>query len=91
MLDIKKVRANFDEVKEKLSKRGEDFTDFDKFGGLDEKRRELIAKAEVLKAERNKVSQQIAEMKRNKENADDVIARMREVGDEIKELDEELR
>ena len=90
MLDIKRVRANFDEVKEKLSKRGEDLSDFDKFGELDEKRREFIAKTEVLKAERNKVSGQVAEMKRNKENADDVIARMREVGDEIKSLDEEL-
>ena len=28
MLDIKKVRANFDEVKEKLSKRGEDIFRF---------------------------------------------------------------
>ena len=91
MLDIKKVRANFDEVKEKLSKRGEDLTDFDKFSGLDEKRRELIVKTEVLKAERNNVSGQIATMKRNKENADDMIVRMREVGDEIKELDDELR
>lgn len=90
MLDIKKVRANFDEVKAKLAKRGEDLTDFDKFGGLDEKRRELIAKVEVLKAERNEVSQKVAEMKRNKENADEVIARMRSVGEEIKGLDEAL-
>jgi seryl-tRNA synthetase len=90
MLDIKRVRANFDEVKEKLSKRGEDLSDFDKFGGLDERRRDLIAKVELLKAERNEVSQKVAEMKRNKENADDVIARMRAVGDEIKGLDEEL-
>ena len=37
-----------------------------------------------------KYLQKVAEMKRNKENADDVIARMREVGDEIKALDEEL-
>lgn len=90
MLDIKLLRANFDEVKAKLAKRGEDLSELDKFVGLDEKRRELIAKVEVLKAERNEVSQKIAEMKRNKENADDVIARMREVGDEIKTLDEEL-
>ncbi|MFS0691106.1 serine--tRNA ligase [Sporosarcina sp. 179-K 8C2 HS] len=90
MLDIKLLRANFDEVKEKLTKRGEDLTDLDKFVGLDEKRRELITKVEVLKAERNEVSQRVAEMKRNKENADDVIARMREVGDEIKTLDEQL-
>lgn len=90
MLDIKRLRDNFEEVKEKLTKRGEDLTDLDKFEELDEKRRALIAKTEVLKAERNKVSGQIAEMKRNKENADEVIARMREVGDEIKKLDEEL-
>jgi seryl-tRNA synthetase len=90
MLDIKLLRANFEEVKAKLTKRGEDLTDLDKFVGLDEKRRELIAKVEVLKAERNEVSQKVAEMKRNKENADDVIARMREVGDEIKTLDEQL-
>ena len=90
MLDIRKVRANFEEVKGKLAKRGEDLSEFDKFGGLDEKRRELIAQTEVLKAERNKVSQQVAEMKRNKEDADEVIARMRAVGGEIKELDDEL-
>ncbi|MDW0118867.1 serine--tRNA ligase [Sporosarcina thermotolerans] len=90
MLDIKLLRANFNEVKEKLAKRGEDLSELDRFVGLDEKRRELIAKVEVLKAERNEVSQKVAEMKRNKENADDVIARMREVGDEIKALDEQL-
>lgn len=90
MLDIKKVRANFDEVKEKLSKRGEDISQLDKFQELDEKRRKLIANVESLKAERNEVSKKVAEMKRNKENADDVIKRTREVGDEIKKLDEEL-
>jgi len=90
MLDIKKVRANFDEVKEKLSKRGEDISQLDKFQALDDKRRELIAKVETLKAERNEVSQKVAEMKRNKENADDVIARTRQVGEDIKKLDDEL-
>ncbi|EGQ23215.1 serine--tRNA ligase [Sporosarcina newyorkensis 2681] len=90
MLDSKVLRANFEEVKEKLSKRGEDLTDFDKFGGLDEKRREILSKVEILKAERNEVSQQVAQMKRNKENADEVIARMREVGEEIKAYDQEL-
>ena len=37
-----------------------------------------------MKARRNKVSEEIAEKKRNKENADDVIKEMRELGDEIK-------
>ena len=91
MLDIKRVRDNFEEVKKVLLTRNEDLGNLDEFEELDAKRRELIAKTEVLKAERNKVSEQISVMKRNKENADDVIARMREVGDEIKQLDAALR
>ncbi|OZS78013.1 serine--tRNA ligase [Tetzosporium hominis] len=91
MLDVRYVRDNFETVKAKLAKRGEDISEFDQFETLDQKRRELIAKTEELKSERNKVSEQISTMKRNKENADEAIARMRQVGDEIKALDEELR
>lgn len=91
MLDVRYVRENFEAVRAKLAKRGEDISEFDQFEVLDQKRRELIAKTEELKSERNKVSEQISTMKRNKENADDAIARMRQVGDEIKALDEELR
>ncbi|WP_068986811.1 MULTISPECIES: serine--tRNA ligase [Lysinibacillus] len=90
MLDIKRVRDNFAEIKEMLLTRNEDLGNLDDFEELDAKRRELIAKTEELKAERNKVSEQISVMKRNKENADEVIARMRQVGDEIKELDVQL-
>lgn len=90
MLDIKRVRENFTEIKKMLLTRNEDLGNLDDFEDLDAKRRELIAKTEELKAERNKVSEQISVMKRNKENADEVIARMRQVGDEIKELDVQL-
>lgn len=91
MLDIKRVRDNYEEIKKVLLTRNEDLGNIDEFEALDAKRRELIAKTELLKAERNKVSEQISIMKRNKENADEVIARMREVGEEIKQLDNELR
>lgn len=90
MLDIKYVRANFEAVKKMLETRNEDLGNLDDFEDLDQKRRALIVKAEELKAERNKVSEQISQMKRNKENADEAIARMREVGDEIKALDDAL-
>jgi seryl-tRNA synthetase len=90
MLDIKRVRDNFEEVKKMLLTRNEDLGNLDSFEDLDTKRRELIAKTEELKAERNKVSEQISVMKRNKEDATDVITRMRQVGDEIKTLDAEL-
>ncbi|CAM4253832.1 serine--tRNA ligase [Lederbergia lenta] len=91
MLDIKLLRGNFEEIKNKLQHRGEDLTDLDKFGELDQRRREAIVKAEQLKSKRNEVSQQIAEMKKNKENADQLIVEMRAVGDEIKGLDNEIR
>ena len=91
MLDIKRLRTNLEEVKEGLVKLGEDVSSLDQFTELDEKRRTLIVKTEQLQAERNEVSQQIAQMKRNKENADDAILRMREVGEEIKNFETELR
>ncbi|PAE22686.1 serine--tRNA ligase [Bacillus sp. 7894-2] len=91
MLDIKFLRANFEEVKNKLQNRGEDLTDLGKFEDLDVKRRELIVEAEQLKSKRNEVSQQVAALKREKQDADHLITEMREVGDKIKALDEELR
>ncbi|WP_191566544.1 serine--tRNA ligase [Metabacillus idriensis] len=91
MLDIKYVRANFEEVKEKLAHRGEDLKDFSMFEELDQKRRELISTVEVLKSKRNEVSGQIAALKRDKQDADHLIKEMREVGDRVKEMDDELR
>ncbi|TDL74864.1 serine--tRNA ligase [Peribacillus frigoritolerans] len=91
MLDIKYLRANFEEVKEKLSHRGEDLGDFSKFEELDQKRRELISKVEGFKSKRNEVSGQIAVLKREKQDADHLIKEMREVGDRVKEMDDELR
>ncbi len=91
MLDIKYLRNNLEEVKEKLSKRGEDLTDFGKFEDLDKKRRELISETEELKSKRNDVSSQIAQLKREKKDADQLIIEMKEVGEKIKGLDDELR
>ncbi|WP_174735166.1 serine--tRNA ligase [Mesobacillus harenae] len=91
MLDLKHLRANFEEVKKQLQYRGEDLSDFGKFESLDEKRRELIVETEQLKSKRNEVSQQVAGLKREKKDADHLIKEMREVGDRIKEFDDELR
>lgn len=90
MLDLKFIRENFDEFKEKLSKRGEVLGVFDRFGDLDQRRRELIAETEQLKQKRNDVSKQISVLKREKKDADEMIVQMRQVGDQIKRLDDEL-
>ncbi|EAE0199992.1 serine--tRNA ligase [Listeria monocytogenes] len=91
MLDVKLLRNNFDEVKQKLQNRGEDLGEFEKFDELDKRRRTLIVETEALKSQRNEVSQEIAKLKREKQDADAKIEEMRVVGDRIKTLDIELR
>lgn len=91
MLDSKFLRTNLEDVKEKLAKRGEDLTDFGKFEDLDKRRRELISLTEEKKSRRNEVSGQIAQLKREKQDADHLIKEMKDVGEEIKVFDDELR
>ncbi|MFA8439634.1 serine--tRNA ligase [Pueribacillus sp. YX66] len=91
MLDIRRLRENFQEIKATLVHRGEDLSGLDQFEELDRKRRNLIQETERLKKERNEVSKKIAELKRAKKNADEFITEMRNVGDKIKAFDEELR
>jgi seryl-tRNA synthetase len=91
MLDIKLIRENPDFVIEKLILRNEDASVINKIQQIDSKRLEIIQKAESLKEMRNNVSAEIGVMKKNKINADEKIAGMKIVSDEIKELDEDLR
>ncbi|RNB52745.1 serine--tRNA ligase, partial [Brevibacillus borstelensis] len=91
MLDVKVLRNDLDGVRRRLADRNEDISALDQFAEVDEKRRQLIQEAEGLKNKRNTVSEQVAVLKRNKENADHLIAEMKEVSDRIKVLDEELR
>jgi seryl-tRNA synthetase len=91
MLDIKVLRADFEEVKARLQNRGEDLSALDQFEELDQRRRELIVETEKLKSRRNEVSQQVASLKREKQDANHLITEMREVGDQIKTFDDELR
>ena len=90
MLDLKFVRENIETVQENLDRRHTtgDLASFVKF--YDE-RRAIIQEVEQLKAVRNAVTAEISQLKRNKENADDKIAEMQRVGDEIGALDTKLR
>lgn len=77
-------------VKEKLATRGIKPEELDKLVAIDKERREALTKSEQLKQKRNEVSDQIAQAKRNKEDASEAIKAMREVGKEIKDLDKEV-
>ncbi len=90
MLDLKRIRTDFDTVAEKLANRGVDAAILTELKELDAKRRELLVQAEELKAKRNTVSAEIAQAKRNKENVEDKIADMQALSADIKELDAKL-
>ena len=91
MLDIRFIRENSELVKQKLEARGSDI-DLSVFLSIDEKRREVLQKIEVLRAERNRASDEIAKMKKEKKEVDpSVFASMKELSSQVKALDEDLK
>ena len=89
MLDIKYIAENTQAVKQALAGRNGEFP-VDKAVELELKRRETIKEVETLKARRNSESAKVAQLKREKKNADDIIADMQKTGVRIKELDDIL-
>lgn len=90
MLDIKKIRADFDGVAAKLETRGVKKETLQELHELDVRRRELIVQSENLKRERNAVSDEIALVKREKGDASEKITAMKQVSADIKVIDAEL-
>jgi seryl-tRNA synthetase len=89
MLEIKFVRQNLETVQNALAARGQS-ADLDAFKTCDDERRAILQELEALRHQRNVVSDQIAEMKKTGDNADGVVAKMREVSSKIKALDKAL-
>ena len=89
MLEIKFVRQNLETVQKALETRGQS-ANLDAFKTCDDERRAILQELETLRHQRNVVSDQIAEMKKAGDNADSVVAKMREVSSKIKALDKAL-
>ncbi len=90
MLDIKFIREHTEEVRQNLKNRHAQ-VDLDALLEADARRRELLGQVEAMKNRRNDVTKEISVLKRNKENADEKIAAMKELGDEIAVLDGKVK
>ncbi|MDK2821142.1 MAG: seryl-tRNA synthetase [Clostridia bacterium] len=90
LLDIKFVRQNPEVVTKALARRGIE-TGLEHFLDLDKKRRSMLVEAEKLKNKRNLVSAEIAKLKKEGQDATELITSMREVSSRIKEFDETIR
>ncbi len=90
MHDLKLLRDGADLLREGMRRRGKLDTLgplVDRAVALDRDRRRLLVSIEEKKAERNSASQEVARLKRARENADELITRTRALGDEIAELE----
>ncbi|HOS08503.1 MAG TPA: serine--tRNA ligase [Smithellaceae bacterium] len=90
MLDIRYLRQNIDLVRKKLRQRGQAI-DFDRFLTLDKERRDILLTVETLRNERNDASKEIGRLKKEKKDAAPLIAKMAEVSEKIKRLDDNLK
>lgn len=89
MIDVKMIIEQTDKVAAALAKRGGNY-DLEGIIEKDKSRRAIIADVEAKKALRNKTTEQIAVLKRNKQDASQEIKQMSELGAEIKALDAQL-
>jgi seryl-tRNA synthetase len=89
MHDLSYFREHLDLFAE-MAKRRNITLDLDGFRTLDKERRELITANEQRKAMRNKASGEIARLKKENQNADALIAEMKQVSEQIKQSDERI-
>lgn len=89
MLNIELLRKDFKTVEEGFRKRGEK-TDLSSLLNLDEKRRSVLKKIEELRYHRNKASDEIGRIKREGNSAEEILAQMKGVSEDIRNLEAEI-
>lgn len=90
MLDARLIRANPEKVEQELQKRNLSGA-LERFLLLDEERRRILAQAEELKNFRNTSSQEVGKLKKEGRDAAELMERVRQAGQEIKEFDDKLK
>ena len=93
MLDLKRLRQDPDATRAALARRRDASIEaaIDQVLDLDRRRRDLLARAEAIKADRNAASEEVAKLKRSGGSADELMVKLRASGDEVKRLDAETR
>ncbi len=90
MLEAKYIREHFEEVRERLARRGQTIN-LDEFVLIDGERRKVIQEWERLRALQKRVSDEVSQKKKRGEEISDLIAQMKKVSQELKDLDEVIQ
>ena len=91
MLDIKRIREDFDNVEKAVESRGKGDYNIGHAIELDDRRRDLLSEVEALKAKQNRDSKQIPKMKKAGEDTTELMAEMKKLSDNISALDEQVK
>ena len=90
MLDIKRIREDYDGVKAGVERRLKGDFGIEKVKEYDTKRREILAEVEALKNKQNTTSREVPKLKKEGKDTTALFAEMKELSNKIKELDTEL-
>ncbi len=90
MLDIKRIREDYEGVKAAVERRCKGDFGISKIPALDEKRRAVLAEVEAMKSKQNQVSKLIPQKKKAGEDTTEIMAEMKELSENIKKLDAEV-
>ena len=90
MLDIKKIREEYEIVKKAIESRGQGSFGIENILQLDEKRRGLLATVEQMKNRQNVDSKEIPVLKKQGKDTAALMSEMKQLSDEIKKLDSEV-
>jgi len=91
LLDIKKIRAEYEKVKGAVEKRGQGDYNIGQVVQMDEERRELLSTVEQMKNKQNIVSKEIPKLKKEGKDISGLLSEMKELSMKIKELDERIK
>ena len=87
MLDIKRIREDYEGVKKAVELRGKGDFGLSEVVELDKKRRELLATVEQMKNHQKTSSKQIPIYKKEGKDTTELMAELKKLSDDIKELD----
>ena len=90
MLDIKRIREDYEGVKAAVERRCKGDFGIENVVKFDERRREILLEVEQMKNKQNTVSKEIPKLKKAGEDTTAIMAEMKELSAKIKEMDAEL-
>ncbi len=91
MIDLKRIRREYDDILEAILKRGKGDFGLSEINKLEKDRREILQQVEALRTEQNKKSKLIPQYKKEGKDVQELLAELKKLSDEISVQDEKLR